>query len=118
MAGIGFVLRKLTRKDDLLGVASAYFHAAMAAAGPWLFTVVAIWSVYFTAHLYDFAPYVEEFRIIVIYNFCFSLVFTGPVYMVVTRYLANCIHNKDVPHVSGALLGALALSLASQLPIV
>ncbi len=118
MAGIGFVLRKMTRRDDLMGVAGAYFHAAMAAAGPWLFTVVALWSVLFTGHLYDFHPLLEEFRLIVIYNFCFSLVFTGPIYMVVTRYLADAIHDKDISNVAATMVGALILAIGIQLPIV
>ncbi len=42
MAGIGFELNKLARRDDLMGIAGAYLHSAFAIAGPWLFTVVAL----------------------------------------------------------------------------
>ena len=46
MAGIEFVIQKLTKQDNLLGVFRAYTHAIMASTGPWLFTVLALsWVV-------------------------------------------------------------------------
>ncbi len=45
MAGIGFALRKLTRRDDLIGVIQGYAHSALAATGPWLFTVASLGAI-------------------------------------------------------------------------
>ncbi|MBI1275137.1 hypothetical protein GC177_04110 [bacterium] len=118
MAGIGFVLRKLTRKDDLMGVAQAYTHAAIASAGPWLMTVFALYGAYYLSSDFDYLPGVETFRLIIIYNFAFSVLFTGPIYMTVTRYLADCIHDKNLDTLSGSMIGALLLAYAIQLPIV
>lgn len=39
MAGIGFELRKLVERGDLLGLAEGYGYAALAASGPWIFTI-------------------------------------------------------------------------------
>lgn len=117
MAGIGFVLRKLTRKDDLLGVSMAFIHSALAAAGPWIFTVLAIASVYLVSSRFSLHHYVEEFRIIIIYNFCFSLVFSGPVFMVITRYIADSIHNRNVENAASVYLGALIVLFITQAPI-
>ena len=33
---VGFELRRLTGRDDLIGVAQGYGYAALAATGPWL----------------------------------------------------------------------------------
>jgi uncharacterized membrane protein len=118
MAGIGFVLRKLTRQDDLIGVAGAYLHAALASCGPWLMTVFALWGVYLLSYSFQFRGDVETFRLIIIYNFAFSLVFTGPIYMVVTRFLADSIHEKQTRNISSSLIGALLLTYATQLPIL
>lgn len=124
MAGIGFVLQKLTRKDDLLGVVRAYSHAAMASTGPWLFTVLALAGI---TQLFtgggdptdlnaDFG--LENFRIVVIYNFAFSLVLSAPVFMIVTRYLADEIHRKDVTNTPSVMLGSIIMLYLIQLPFV
>jgi polysaccharide biosynthesis protein PelG len=118
MAGIGFVLRKLVRQDDLIGIIQGYGHSALVATGPWLFTVLSLGSIsYFTAGV-TAADELLTFRLIVIYNFAFSLVFTGPVMMVTTRYLADMIYLKEVNGAIGMFLGALALAYATQLIIV
>ena len=36
MAGIGFELRKLLRKDSLLGLVQAYAYAGVIGSGPWV----------------------------------------------------------------------------------
>lgn len=124
MAGIGFVLQKLTKKDDLLGIFRAYTHAAMASTGPWLFTVLALVGItqLFTSGAdptdlnADFG--LENFRVVVIYNFAFSLVLSAPVFMIVTRYLADEIHRKDVTNTPSVMLGSLILLYLIQLPFV
>ena len=42
MAGIGFELRKLSRQETLSSVVRAGSHAAVIAAGPWLFTIASL----------------------------------------------------------------------------
>jgi uncharacterized membrane protein len=126
MAGIGFELKKLTQKDDLFGVLHAYGSAMMAAAGPWLFTILALAGITLfygndgfqmpsASDLMAKGP--EMFRVIVIYNFGFSLVLSAPVFMVVTRYLADNIHRKDVTNVPSVMLGSLAILYIFQLPL-
>lgn len=117
MAGIGFKLQKLTRKDDLLGIAQAYSHAAFAATGPWLFTTLALFGITLLFSHYFAEGEVLNFRVIVIYNFAFSLVLSAPVFMVITRYLADAIHKKDVTQAPSVLLLALMLVAALQVPV-
>lgn len=117
MAGIGFTLRKLVEKDDLMGLARAGVHSTIAAAGPWLFTVLAIGGI--TLYHSDFTTRASEvnFRIIIIYNFAFSLVMSAPIFMVVTRMLADAIHRRDVTGAPGLLLGSLCVLFATQCPV-
>ncbi len=118
MAGIGFVLRKLARQDNLSGLAQAYAHSAMAATGPWLFTVIALGAItLFGVHVLDL-DVLFNFKVVVIYNFAFSLVFSAPVFMVATRYLADSIYAKDVSNAPGMMFGCLILIYGTQLPIV
>ena len=113
MAGIGFVLRKLTRRDDLLGIMQGYTHAAMASSGPWLFTVLSLGAISALTADLDRLYEVTTFRLVIIYNFAFSLVFTGPILLVVTRYLSDMIYRKDVSGAVGLLLGSLFLAFVT-----
>jgi uncharacterized membrane protein len=117
MAGIGFVLQKLTNKDDLLGVARAMGHSAIASTGPWLATVLslALITLLFSEH-YSSANLIN-FRVIVIYNFGFSLLFSGPIYMVITRYLADNIHLKNVTDTPSVMFESLVQLYLILIPI-
>jgi uncharacterized membrane protein len=108
MAGIGFELNKLAKRDDLLGVAGAYLHSAFAIAGPWLFTVLAL---ALTTYLYGGSDNVElmNFRGVIVYNFSFSLALSAPVYFIMTRYLADQIHVQNVTGAPTAMLESMIL---------
>ncbi len=116
MAGIGFELKKLADRDNLIGVVHAYVSAGLAAAGPWLFTILAIAGI--TILYADFLSYDEliNFRVILIYNLAASLVLSAPVFMVITRYIADAVSAKDVTNVPSTLLGCMIITLAIQLP--
>lgn len=117
MAGIGFRLRKLAKEDNLMGTVKAYFYSALISTGPWLFTILTIGSIVSLSsrHL-DFKT-LEKFRIIIIYNFCFSFIFSGPIFMLSTRYLSDALHRKDVSEIPGMLIGALSVLFSLQFPI-
>ncbi len=116
MAGIGFALRRLSRRGDLLGIVQAYAHSAAASTGPWLFTILCLAALTVVALPYVGSLGVTTFRVIVTYNFAFSLVFTGPIVRVVTRCLADQIYEQDVKDAPGMLIGALLLGLIVQAP--
>jgi polysaccharide biosynthesis protein PelG len=117
MAGIGFELKKLANRDDLMGVVHAYMSAGLAAAGPWLFTILAIAGI--TLLYGGFIAHTDliNFRVILVYNLAASLVLSAPVFMVITRYIADAISAKDVTNVPSTLLGCMVLTLLIQLPI-
>lgn len=118
MAGIGFVLRKLMDKDDLLGLVSAHMHSALVTTGPWLITIFAIGAIsVYGAHAYTF-KYFLDFHVILIYNFGFSLIFCTPFSMVATRHLADAIFKKNVTGSIGMMISSYTLLTLMQLPIV
>src|ERR1700722_16319596 len=117
MAEIDSQSRKLPQRDDLVGVVQGYGYAALATSGPWLFTIVSLAAVVALGMPFTTPQELASFRLIVIYNFAFSLVMTGPATIVITRYLANAIHAKDVQQVPAVMLGALALIYATAIPI-
>lgn len=117
MAGIGFTLKRLAQRDNLHGVVHAYAIAMMAAAGPWLFTVLVLAAITDIGSNFFFMEGLLNFRVITIYNFSFSLVLSAPIFMVATRYLADNIHIKDVSNVPSIMLGCLGMLYAIQLPV-
>ncbi len=114
MAGIGFTLRSLAARDALSARAAAYGHAALTSAGPWLFTILALAGIQAAGTRLTAPEEVGAFSVVVIYNFCFSLVIAGPVTMVATRYLADHIHLKQVDTLTGMLFGGLVLIFGMQ----
>jgi uncharacterized membrane protein len=117
MAGIGFELRKLARRDDLMGVVASFAHASVVSTGPWIMTVMALGAIDIIGASWLDQEELKVFRIIVIYNFGFSLVFSGPLMMIATRYLADRIYEKKVMETPGMLVGGFIVLLA-QLPLV
>ena len=117
MAGIGFVLRKLSLQDNLIGWVRAHVNAIILATGPWLFTVVAFWAI--TISVAPFMPISDSmhFTTIIIYNFSFSSIFCGPVTLVSTRYIADCIFAKDSRPIPGMMIATILFSLTLQMPL-
>jgi uncharacterized membrane protein len=114
MAGVGFVLRKLAREDTLLSGLRAYSHAAVISCGPWLFVVLSLGGVQFLGRAMLPAQDLQRFTAVVTYNFCFSLVASGPIALVVTRCLADRIYAKKTESAPGLFLSALALLFCVQ----
>ncbi|MGE0253400.1 MAG: exopolysaccharide Pel transporter PelG [Alphaproteobacteria bacterium] len=118
MAGIGFALRRLTRRDDLLGAVQGYAYSAMIAAGPWLLTIFAIAAVSMLATPAIGLANVATFRVILIYNFGFSLVIAGPIVLAGTRFLADAIFDRSVDTAPGMLFTSLTLIGGLSAPFV
>ena len=118
MAGIGFALRRLSRQDDILGVVQSFGYSAIVAAGPWIFTILSLSGINLTAGYFVSDQEISIFRVMVIYNFAFSLVFTGPLLSIVTRYLADRIYLRDVSNAIGAMMGSLLIGMIISAVIV
>ena len=116
MAGIGFELRKLARRDDLMGVVASLTHASVVSTGPWIMTVMALAALDIIGGRWLDPEEMKVFRIIVIYNFAFSLVAAGPLMMIATRYLADRIYEKRVTETPGMMVGGFMVLLI-QMPI-
>lgn len=116
MAGIGFVLRKLVAKQELSAYGAAFFHSMMAAAGPWIITILTLGSFFLLSRaLTGFESYIE-FRLIILFNFSFSLVIAAPVANCSTRYLADLLFSKRFDLGDGLMLGMLFILFCFGLP--
>ncbi len=111
MAGIGFQLRKLNKSDSITSVVSSVGHAAVIAAGPWLFTIFSLAVITVTAQPVAGLETLANFRAIIIYAFASSLVLTAPVTIIATRRVADALWLKKPQEVRPLLFGAYALAL-------
>jgi uncharacterized membrane protein len=118
MAGIGFVLRKLTSRGDLLGLSHAYVHASVSTSGGWLFTIGALGVIATFGPVFADYDDLVTFRLIVVYNFSFSLVFNGALTLVLTRCLSDQLFARDARGIPGLVVGGLAVSFLTSAPAV
>lgn len=107
MAGIGFRLRALSEQDSLLAPVASIGHAALIAAGPWLFTVTALGLISVLAAADTSASVIDGFRIVVIYAFAVSLVTTSSIVLVATRLAGDAIFTRDFGRVQPLFVAAL-----------
>ena len=113
MAGIGFELRKLAERDTLTTVVAAGGHAAVIAAGPWLFTILALAGIGITTERLVGLDRLAEFRVVIIYAFAVSLVLAAPVTIVATRLVADALWLKRPADVRPLLIASLAVALGA-----
>lgn len=125
MAGIGFELRKMLRRNTLLGLMQAYTYAGLIGAGPWVLSIVGILLIGVLS-----LPFVvptgliTQFQVSVTYLISLSLILTGPLQLAYTRFTSDRLFEKRedlvlpnfhavvfVVTVASAVLGALAVVL-------
>src|SRR5690349_9412917 len=106
MAGVGFVLRRLARQDTLIAGLRAHMHAAAVSSGPWRFTSRSLGIIDLFGRALIERQELRRFLVVVMYNFAFSLVVSGPIVLVVTRRLADNIYRQDVSDAPGMFIGA------------
>ncbi|MCG6114055.1 MAG: exopolysaccharide Pel transporter PelG [Mesorhizobium sp.] len=107
MAGIGFLMRAMNRRDSLVVPTIALGKGALIAAGPWILTVLSIALIHqATAHILSPAQS-YNFRGQVIYAFAMSLLATAPVVNVAIRLVADDTFLGDLDRVRGRYSAAL-----------
>jgi polysaccharide biosynthesis protein PelG len=111
MAGIGFQLRRLARQDTISSMIASAGHAAVIAAGPWLFTIFALAAISFVADQITGRTVLANFRAIIIYSFATSLVMAAPVTIVATRLVGDALWLKRPQDVRGLLLASYLTTL-------
>ncbi len=111
MAGIGFQLKRLANRDTITSLVSAGGHAAVIAAGPWLFTILSLAGIGITTERLVGLANLAEFRVLIIYAFSASLVLAAPVTIVATRLVADALWLKQPSRVGALLLATLVATL-------
>nr|WP_315465056.1 exopolysaccharide Pel transporter PelG [uncultured Rhodoferax sp.] len=121
MAGIGFELRKLLKKQSYFGLLQAYAFAGLISSGPWVLSIIGIMLIgMFSLGLLHPKEAISQFQVTITYLFLISLIGTGLVQLSFTRFVADRIFEKGqgsiLPNFNGLILVAMAISLAAGLP--
>lgn len=95
MAGIGFELRKIMRRDTLTGVTRAYVYAALISSGPLILSIFGILVIgLLTLAIVVPTVLITQFQVSVTYMIAFSLILTGPLQLWFTRFVSDRLFEK------------------------
>lgn len=112
MAGIGFQLTKLMAKRTFAGGLQAYGFAALIGSGPWVLSMVTLALLGLAVNRSGGAHELDLFFVAVTHIFAFSLITTGPLQLILSRFAADSVYAAKEENVFPSLLGGLVLSLA------
>ncbi len=114
MAGIGFELKKLTHDETFLGDIRAYLYAGIVSSGPWIISILCLSFFWvFSAPTLDIEIQ-KALRVTVIYNYAFSLITTGMLQLVVTRFLADRLYLKQKNIFLPTYVGLIVVTVVVQ----
>jgi len=104
MAGIAFKIRELLKQETYLSDLKAHSYSIILSSGTWILAVacLALLNVFSIPMLS-----LDEqnlFRVTVIYTFAFSLILSGSVQLVVTRFVSDKLYNKEPSSIMPALV--------------
>lgn len=113
MAGIGFELRRILRKDTLLSLVQAYAYAGVIGSGPWVLSIIGILLIgIFSVSVVVPPSLVPQFQTSVTYLVACSLMFTGLVQLTFTRFVSDRLFEKHKYLILPNLHGLIVLVLA------
>ncbi|HEV2610360.1 MAG TPA: exopolysaccharide Pel transporter PelG [Noviherbaspirillum sp.] len=115
MAGIGFELRKILKRDNLVSLVQAYGFAAVISSGPWLLSIFGILVIGMLNYSLTVPNrFIEEFQVSVTYLIAFSLILSGAFQLAFTRFTADRLFEKRRHLIGPAFYGVtLVLTLVS-----
>lgn len=126
MAGIGFELRRLLKKESILGVIRAYGYAGVISSGPWVLSILSVMLIGIVS-VGQVIPQtlIVQYLVSVTYLMAASLIATAPLQLMLTRFISDRLFEKRhlavLPNLFGALLlttfftGVLGTGLAVSL---
>lgn len=122
MAGIGFELRKILKKDTLFGALRAYSYAGVITSGSWILSIVGILLIGILGLPFVVpSGQITQFQVSVTYVIAISLILTGPLQLAFTRFTSDRLFEERPDLVfsnyHGVVLVTTAMSALISLPL-
>ncbi|MBX2838482.1 MAG: exopolysaccharide Pel transporter PelG [Gammaproteobacteria bacterium] len=111
MAGIGFELRKYLNDDSFTGTLKAYGFAGLISAGPWVLSILGVMLIGLVALSQKVGGLeIKQFTTSVTWIMGGSLVLTGLLQLVFTRFVADRLYEGRERIINANLFGALLVT--------
>ena len=108
MAGIGFELRKILKRDSYVSLVQAYLYAGIISSGPWLLSIAGLQLIGILSLAVSASEQaVNHFHTTVTYVIVASMVLTSLLQQSFTRYAADRLYEHKVDQVVPNFFGAL-----------
>lgn len=122
MAGIGFELRKLLKRDSYFSLFQTYAYAGIISSGPWVLSIIAVIIIgVISIPVVIPAVLVSQFQVSITYLIALSLIYTGLVQLAFTRYSADRIFEKEhfrlLPNLNGLLFVVSVVGGSAAYPL-
>lgn len=109
MAGIGFAIQKILKKETLSHTIAAYSIAGVISSGPWVISILAILLLgILVSYFPGYHLHTSQFQISITYLIAGSLILTGFVQNSFTRFIADQLflhkNSKVIPNLNGMTL--------------
>lgn len=114
MAGIGFELRRLLRRDSYLGLLRAYGYAGIISSGPWILSIIGVMIIGVLSIGVVFpTSLIVQFLVSVTYLMALSMIFTGGLQLLFTRFMADRLFEGARQEIAPNFLGAITVTTLS-----
>ncbi len=114
MAGIGFELRRILSKDTYLATFQAYLYAGLISSGPWVLSILSVLIIgVLSVQVVEPTAQVTQFLVSVTYLMSASLVFTGGLQLMFTRFISDRLFENRDDMILPNLFGAICLVSAT-----
>ena len=112
MAGIGFELKKLMGKGNIVNMVAGTTYAVMVTIGPTILLAGTLMLMYVVLPYSSEAFADREFlSATILYVFIFSMIITSPLNSVLSRYVADKIYAEQITDIMPAINVGLALNM-------
>lgn len=112
MVSIGSEIRKILERDSYWSVLRAYGYAGLVSGGPWVLSILSIMMIGVLAVILGVAQKeVNAFQICVTYLMAGSLIWTGGMQLMFTRFVADQTYASDKAEVLPNLFGVLTVTM-------
>ena len=110
MAGIGFELKKIYKKNTVAAHIKGGFYSVFVTIGHVLITIGVLMVVKVLLRDSFDSLYSEQlYSAIVVHSFIFPLIFTSGITIVLSRYIADKLWNRKHADIASSILGVLTL---------
>lgn len=115
MAGIGFELRKILSRDSYTATLRAYVYAGLIGSGPWVLSIISVMMIgVLSLGIVVPEKLIRQFLITVTYLMATSLIITGGVQLLFTRFVSDRLFEKAYERVLPNLIGILLIVTISS----